>query len=688
MRMIAQEERQSEFARVKESVSLTDFAQANLQRARAGHSYVCPFCQSGGHGTANSTSAFSIKGERFTCFSCNKGGDVFDLAAKVYGIDESDNRAKLEAVAGWAGIALDLPARKQQPARPRAEAPTAAASEAKPIEKKPTASYDEGRAEEKAFLLKAQADIENPAAVAYLAERGWTLDEAKALGMGYGKNAYGFTCLVLPWRGSDYYHIDRLLKPIGNLKYTKPLSDINPEKPSKAKPVGAQPLYNPAALDGEAFVAVEGVFDALSLESMGVPAVALGGLDADRLIDALKARESKPTAILCLDRDEPGREAEAKAVEKFESGGLPYRLVEWPDETCKDADELRKRDRAAAQAFFQAAYTAAVDERQAASDEAYSELMRASGIVSMSEVVTKLYAGEGLLPPVPTGLTFLDTALDGGLPVGLTLLAAASSTGKTTFLIQVADNVAATGKPVLFISLEQSAKELAAISVSRLMSKRGTPTTRADILNPAKRGSWDVDMWEAFKGAAEWYCENVSPYLCVYSGIERPGVKDVEAIARNIKKRCGVAPVVCIDYLQMLRAENDRDADKTTVDKHMTALRRLSARLETPVICISSLNRESYDTDISTTALKESGSCEYGADLILAMQTEGIHEAAADKTNTDTLKARIRQLREENEGRAIRRLELRMLKNRNGARWQRAVPFVIDVAHGEVRQLP
>ena len=71
-----------------------------------------------------------------------------------------------------------------------------------------------------------------------------------------------------------------------------------------------------------------------------------------------------------------------------------------------------------------------------------------------------------LPPPVYTGFDPLDR-ITGGLPIGLTILMAPSSTGKTTFAIQLADQIAAAGTDVLFFSLEQSTLELMAKSLNR-----------------------------------------------------------------------------------------------------------------------------------------------------------------------------------------------------------------------------
>ena len=74
-------------------------------------------------------------------------------------------------------------------------------------------------------------------------------------------------------------------------------------------------------------------------------------------------------------------------------------------------------------------------------------------------------------PAIPTGFTGLDKLLEGGLYEGLYIIGAISSLGKTTFALQAADQIAATGQDVIIFSLEMARNELIAKSISRLTYK-------------------------------------------------------------------------------------------------------------------------------------------------------------------------------------------------------------------------
>lgn len=68
----------------------------------------------------------------------------------------------------------------------------------------------------------------------------------------------------------------------------------------------------------------------------------------------------------------------------------------------------------------------------------------------------------------PTGFSILDGILNGGLREGLTVIGALSGLGKTTMLLQIANNIAEQGEDVIYFSLEMNKSELLTRTISRL----------------------------------------------------------------------------------------------------------------------------------------------------------------------------------------------------------------------------
>ena len=55
---------------------------------RGNNYWACPFCGSGNN--EHHTAAFHINGTRYKCFSCNEGGDIFDLVGHMEGLPKRD----------------------------------------------------------------------------------------------------------------------------------------------------------------------------------------------------------------------------------------------------------------------------------------------------------------------------------------------------------------------------------------------------------------------------------------------------------------------------------------------------------------------------------------------------------------------------------------------------------------------
>ena len=641
---------QDRFKTIRERVSLQAYCDDRLARAAHGRGYVCPACGSGDGSSVGSDSAFSIKADRWKCFSCNAGGDVFDLAGVL---DRTNDReTQLRSVASWARIELpgdSAITRKQT-------------SKSKPKPKaKPAKNYAEGREQEMVFINRAKQHINTPEARRFFNDRSINPDDARALGWGYDPES---DRLIITWPGCDYYHIDRKLSDddLGP-KYTKPASDK----------VGAQPLYNPEALKEPSFYVVEGAFDAAALETRQLPAVALGGTGAGQLIAELQKLEDKPTAILMLDRDKAGQEASERIARDMEAAGLPYRLMEYPEGIKgKDADEmLFNDDRNASFASWLHDFKAET-ERQAGDlkEEAYSAALAHLQVTDSLKTAGDLIAGRGAVSRVETGFKKLDGMLNGGIPGdGLTVLGATSSIGKTTFLVQMADQMAEAGRNVLFVTIEQSARELVAKSLSRITRTAPEGASWAssadEIADPIKREAWPQAKTEALFIAMGKYAERTGGRVRYLNGFGQPSAAEIRAVAEFMTAHDGQPPVVYIDYLQLLKPPSERDDDKRAVDKNVSALRQMARDLQTPVVLISSLNRSSYSGEVSQESFKESGGIEYGADLLLAMQPAKLAEGIRGETSEKKAKAKADVITREYKSQHVRETELRVLKHRN-----------------------
>ena len=275
------------------------------------------------------------------------------------------------------------------------------------------------------------------------------------------------------------------------------------------------------------------------------------------------------------------------------------------------------------------------------------------------------------MPSIETKFKELDAALDGGLYPGLYVLGAISSMGKTSFMLQLADQIAAQKIDVLYFTLEMGAHELIAKSLSRYSfiesgySDQDAATARS-ITNMHKRALYNNYQVINVDKAKENYYADVSNNLWYFESVGDIGTNEIRREVEKHQKATGRKPIVFVDYLQILKPYNEFWTEKRNTDKAVTELRKLSRDYKIPVFCISSLNRDSYKGDIDLNAFKESGAIEYGSDVLLGLQPPDL-EAGLTPKEAKANKAAI----EEEKRKVNRELEIKILKNRNGSTGQR-----------------
>ena len=668
--------------RIKEAAPLRTWCEGNL--SAIGRTFECPACGSGHAGQAGAhTPAFSIMndGEHWKCFACGNKGDVFDAAG--YLLNTSDRAEQANAVAEWAHVdGWDKETRAQD--KPTNEAPTT--PRAAQVSAEPSADkYAEGRERERSYVEAMRANIEHPEAVAYLAARGIDLETARAWGLGYdptagkAKRADGSWCargrIVIPWAGSDYYHIDRAIAPdVAQNKYDKP----------KSADVGAQPLWNPEALHAGAFYVVEGALDALAIQACGYEAVALGNAGGATLLEAMRADSGAGCALLLLDNDEekadgrrPGQDAQEKLAADMEAAGIAHVSLNAADLGAKDAAEAWARDRSALASTLQAWHADGLAEIERRRDARYAEALRRLRVVDAAAIADEIADYTRPIVPIPTGFGALDNALGGGLmPRNVYVMGGGTSMGKTSCVLQVMDQIAESGAAhVLFVSIEQRAPELVAKSLSRLLgvlpdeSGRTYYATPSDLTIYARRMEWCADMAHvvALDRARAYYREAIAPRMHFMEAQSQPTVSDVRAVAEALADRNGTPPIVAVDYLQLLNPPKgqERADEKNVLKANMVALRQLAGDLNTPVYVLAALSRVGAGQPMECESFRDSSNIEYSSDVLLGLQLRNFKkrwEAVEEKER----KYLAGVWMDEEKQKRIRELELVIIKHRGG----------------------
>jgi replicative DNA helicase len=252
---------------------------------------------------------------------------------------------------------------------------------------------------------------------------------------------------------------------------------------------------------------------------------------------------------------------------------------------------------------------------------------RTEGAVPIGIVVNDLFASmeraqerRGEITGVPTGYAEIDRMTGGLQDSDLILLAARPSVGKTALALSLAYNIAYMAhQGVGIFSLEMSRDQL----VQRLLAMH-TGIELQRLRNGMLRAA---ELQRAMEGMG------VLSELPIYIE-DTPGqsISELRARARRMCAEYDIR-VLMIDYLQLMsgrRAEN-RVQEVSDISRGLKALAR---ELNIPVIALSQLSRavEGRQSHIPMLSdLRESGSLEQDADIVMFIYREELYDRETDK---------------------------------------------------------
>lgn len=647
-------------------------------------SWICPFCGHGTHGDGLTFDPTSHDGNGLKCFGCGWNGDIIDLYMKQ---TDTSYTVALSLLAEEIGITID----GQAPSGP--QKPLHAQAMKEPRERQKGHTRDTEAATDGQGNPGGKDDEQpEPDYTAFFEEanrhltetdyhRGISLETLNRYKVGFVPN----------WRHPKAPQVvspsPRLIIPTSPHSYlardTRQTIPADAAKYAKSK-VGRVHIFNPAALaaDQPVFV-VEGELDALSIIDVGGAAVALGSVSNwKKFAELVKAQPPTRPIVLALDQDARGQEAEKQLADTLKGLQIPFYRQNITGK-YKDANEALQADRGAFAAAVNAAAEAALAEAQAQADAQREELEHEAAAYSLQNFLDNI-AASASATYIPTGFEGLDRILDGGLFPGLYVVGAISSLGKTTFCLQMADQIAAAGHDVLIFSLEMARSELIAKSVSRLTvlqdlqqngSTSNAKTTRG-ILTGSRYASYSRVEKELIMKAVSLYGETAR---CIYitEGVGDVGVKEIRERVQRHVRITGRRPVVLIDYLQIIAPADIRATDKQNTDKAVLELKRLSRDLDIPVVGISSFNRDNYTQPVNLSSFKESGAIEYSSDVLIGLQYTGMdyEEGETDKNREKRIRELLKQAAADAKTGKAQHIHLKILKNRNGSKGEMLLEF-------------
>jgi len=245
---------------------------------------------------------------------------------------------------------------------------------------------------------------------------------------------------------------------------------------------------------------------------------------------------------------------------------------------------------------------------------------------------------DGEMIGVPTGFSELDELTNGLHGGQLIIVAARPGLGKSTLALDFARS--ATIKhhlPTIFFSLEMGRSEIA----MRLLAAESTIG-----MTTLRKGNMEQRDWDKLANIrgqiadAPLYIDD-SPNMTLV---------EIRAKCRRLSQKVGLKMVV-IDYLQLMTSGKKVESRQQEVSEFSRALKLLAKELNVPVIALSQLNRgpeQRADKKPALSDLRESGSLEQDADIVVLLHREDAYERDAPPTGeADLIVAKHRNGRQD-----------------------------------------
>jgi len=245
------------------------------------------------------------------------------------------------------------------------------------------------------------------------------------------------------------------------------------------------------------------------------------------------------------------------------------------------------------------------------------------GFASVKSLLTKavdrietLYQQDNPITGVASGFSDFDDMTAGLQPADLVIVAGRPSMGKTTFAMNIAENVAIGSKlPVAVFSMEMPGDALA----MRMMSSLGRINQHR-----VRTGKLEDDEWPRLTMAVSMLSE-ANLFID-----DTPALTPTElrARARRLMREQKELGLIVIDYLQLMQAPGSAENRTNEISAISRSLKALAKELNVPVIALSQLNRsleQRTNKRPIMSDLRESGAIEQDADLVVFIYRDEVY---------------------------------------------------------------
>ena len=237
-----------------------------------------------------------------------------------------------------------------------------------------------------------------------------------------------------------------------------------------------------------------------------------------------------------------------------------------------------------------------------------SEMVKIGSVIP--EVMSKfdqLTNDKSSLKGIKTGYKGLDNLINGLHNSDLMILAARPAVGKTSFAMNIVENVAMQGYSCAVFSLEMGKEQL---------TERMLCSVAGVSMENAKKGKMNKTEWLKIAKAREKLA-NAKIYIDD-SAVIRP--RELISKCRRLKSRFGL-DFVMVDYMQLMTPDKSRNSDsrQNEITDISRNLKILAKEINVPVLALSQLSRavETRKGRPQLSDLRESGAIEQDADIVM-----------------------------------------------------------------------
>ncbi len=244
-------------------------------------------------------------------------------------------------------------------------------------------------------------------------------------------------------------------------------------------------------------------------------------------------------------------------------------------------------------------------------------------LVTTLDSIEKMYENKEKLSGIESGFIDLDEKISGLNKSDLIIVAARPAMGKSAFVLNIASYVAMHDKvPVMIFNLEMSKEQL----VKRMLSSESEiDSMRLNNAN-LEQEDW-IKMADASNRLAD------VPIYIDDTPVLTPS--EIRAKCRKAKLEKNIGLII-IDYLQLMESKTVNGSRQQEISEISRGLKILAKELDVPVIALSQLSRATEsraDHRPMLSDLRESGSIEQDADIVMFLHREDYYDKDTEKKN-------------------------------------------------------